>query len=68
MVGVWTGGYIRSGRQESPSIIIVICSERREQVGEKPERCRYALEKRGMKQSVETRQDPCVHERKISEQ
>ena len=45
---------------------IVICSESREQVEEKLERWRYALERRGMKVSCSKTEYMCVNERNPS--
>ncbi|KAK3548852.1 hypothetical protein QTP70_021037 [Hemibagrus guttatus] len=58
-------------RQESPWTMmfaddIVICSESREQVEEKLERWRFALERRGMKVSCSKTEYMCVNERKGS--
>ena len=55
-------------RQESPWTMmfaddIVICSERREQVEEKQEWWRFALERRGMKVSRSNMEYMCVNER-----
>ncbi|KAK3562747.1 hypothetical protein QTP86_006961 [Hemibagrus guttatus] len=58
-------------RQESPWTMmiaddIVICSESREQVEEKLERWRFALERRGMKVSRSKTEYMCVNEREGS--
>ncbi|KAK3525856.1 hypothetical protein QTP70_010934 [Hemibagrus guttatus] len=58
-------------RQESPWTMmfaddIVICSESREQVQEKLERWRFALERRGMKVSRSKTEYMCVNEREGS--
>ncbi|KAK3507931.1 hypothetical protein QTP70_003820 [Hemibagrus guttatus] len=62
-------------RQESPStmmfadlivMMIVICSESREQVEENLERWRFALERRGMKVSCSKTEYMCVNEREGS--
>ena len=58
-------------RQESPWTMmfaddIVICSESREQVEEKLERWRFALERRGMKVSRSKTEYMCVNEREPS--
>ncbi|MCJ8736954.1 hypothetical protein PDJAM_G00018110 [Pangasius djambal] len=58
-------------RQESPCTMmfaddIVICSESREQVEENLERCRFALERRGMKVSRSKSEYMCVNEREGS--
>ncbi|KAK3539590.1 hypothetical protein QTP70_010259 [Hemibagrus guttatus] len=58
-------------RQESPWTMmfaddIVICSESREQVEENLERCRFALERRGMKISRTKTEYMCVNEREGS--
>ncbi|KAK3513085.1 hypothetical protein QTP70_000977 [Hemibagrus guttatus] len=59
-------------RQESPWTMmfaddIVICSESREQVEENQERCRFALERRGMKVCRSKTEYMCVNEREGSE-
>ncbi|KAK3532664.1 hypothetical protein QTP86_027653 [Hemibagrus guttatus] len=58
-------------RQESPWTMmfaddIVICSESREQVEENLERCRFALERRGMKVSRSKTEYMCVNGREGS--
>ncbi|KAK3528964.1 hypothetical protein QTP70_014145 [Hemibagrus guttatus] len=58
-------------RQESPCTVmfaddIVICSESREQVEENLERCRFALDRRGMKVSRSKTEYMCVNEREGS--
>ncbi|KAK3542088.1 hypothetical protein QTP86_013386 [Hemibagrus guttatus] len=58
-------------RQESPWTMmfaddIVICSESREQVEENLERWRFALERRGMKVSINKTEYMCVNEREGS--
>ncbi|KAK3526332.1 hypothetical protein QTP70_024279 [Hemibagrus guttatus] len=58
-------------RQESPWTMmfaddIVICSESRQQVEENLERCRFALERRGMKVSRSKTEYMCVNEREGS--
>lgn len=45
---------------------IVICSESSEWVGERPERWRYVLERKGIKVSRSKTEDLCLNERKAA--